>query len=144
MNAFDICPQEPHDSIPVATDMTLRRTQRSARPRQFEFLGASPGKRFGSTLVDQEQSGLAGDSRVDLPGHQSGSHLRNSAHLKDIDVSVRLESGFFQCIPKKSVPLRAILRDANGLAFQVLQPLERKTRDEARPAGRRSSSSLPE
>ena len=95
MNAFDIGAQEPHDSLPVATDMTLRRAKRGARPRQFKFLGATPWKRFGSTLVDQEQSGLTGDSGVDLPGQQSGSHLRNAAHLKDIDVGVRLKSGSF-------------------------------------------------
>src|SRR4029434_5042857 len=68
MNAFYVGPQEPHDSIPVATDMAWRRAQRGARARQFEFLGAPSRKRFGATLVDQEQSGLTGNSRVDLPG----------------------------------------------------------------------------
>ena len=59
-----------------------------------------------------------------FPARRSGSHLRNPAHLKDIDVGVRFKSGFFQCVPEKGVPLRAILCDAYGLTFQKLQPLE--------------------
>src|SRR5215475_10632891 len=93
---------------------------------QFELLGASAGECLGTTLVDQEQSGLTGYSGVDFSSHESGSHLRNSAHLKDIDFSVRLESGFFQRVSEEGVPLRAILCDTDGFAFQVLQTLERR------------------
>src|SRR5262249_31600753 len=97
--------------------MTLCRAKRRAGARQFKFLGASPRKRLGATFMGQEQSGLTGESSVDLPSQQSRSHLRNSAHLKDVDFSVRFESGFFQGVSKKGVSLGAILCDAYGFAF---------------------------
>src|SRR5262245_12768248 len=108
--------------------MTLGRAERRPGAGQFELLGASAGERLGATLMDQEQPRLTGDSSVDLPSEQSGSHLRNSTHLEDINFSVRFESGFFQRIPKKSIPLGAILCDAYGFAFQILQSLECRVR----------------
>src|SRR5262249_16126197 len=95
---------------------------------QFERLGASTGECLGATLMDQEQPCITGNSRVDLPRQQSGSHLRNSPHLKDVDFSVWFESSFFQRISKEGVTLGAILCDAYGFAFQVLQPLQCRVR----------------
>src|SRR5262249_46796537 len=92
------------------------------------LLGASAGECLGATLMDQEQSGLTGNSSVDLPSQQSGSHLRNSPHLKDVDFSVWFESSFFQRISKEGVTLGTILCDAYGFAFQVLQPLQCRVR----------------
>src|SRR5215471_1187331 len=108
--------------------MTLGRAERCAGAGQFKFLGASARERLGATLMDQEQPRLTSNSSIDLPSQQSGSHLRNSAHLEDINVGVWFESGFFQRVPEEGVPLRAILCDTYGFAFQVLQPLQSRVR----------------